>query len=211
MEVIDQVSKLSRFTHHLPSAVRTLDVSPWILKDGGALDVDSCISCWERTAHIERYIFAVRALKDMRVLDFGCGVGFGSEMLAASGNQVIAIDTSQEALTIAKNRRGFVDNLVFGDSSELCQDEFDACVAFEVIEHLDSAEDFILNVKARHLIASVPIIPTVETNPYHKKDFTLESFRALLESRFDVRSWWLQIMPFHNKPCIAIFHGEARF
>src|ERR1043166_389255 len=72
---------------------------PWILKEGGALDLDSCPDCWERNAHLERYAFAARVCRNMRVLDFGCGVGYGSEILACAGNLVTAVDTSELALS----------------------------------------------------------------------------------------------------------------
>ena len=62
-----------------------LETAPWMLSDGGALDVDTCPDCWERRAHIERYVWAGKVCTGMRVLDFGCGVGYGSEMLMEAG------------------------------------------------------------------------------------------------------------------------------
>ena len=56
--------------------------------------------CWERRAHIERYKFACMVCSGMRVLDFGCGVGYGSKMLAEAGNTVIGYDPSDRALAI---------------------------------------------------------------------------------------------------------------
>lgn len=186
-----------------------IDLTPWLIQDGGALNIDDCPDCWERRAHIERYQFACKALSGMRVLDFGCGVGYGSEMLFRAGNNVTAVDISQTVLSMARSLRVQDPGLRFTEPG-WDFDPFDACVAFEVIEHLDSPEEFVRTINARHLIASVPVLPTVGINPYHKTDFTVDSFRTLLETRFDVRSWWVQILPFHNDPCVMVVHGEVR-
>lgn len=29
-----------------------LNIAPWILSDGGSLDVDGCPDCWERRSHM---------------------------------------------------------------------------------------------------------------------------------------------------------------
>ncbi len=181
----------------------------WIIEDGGALDIDNCPDCWERRAHIERYEFACKALTGMRVLDFGCGTGYGSEMLLLASNKVVGVDTSKTALNIAKSLRVTDPNLIFTERGWESI-PFDACTAFEVIEHLDNPAEFISTVNTRHLIASVPVVPTVSINKYHKTDFTVDSFKNLLETRFKIVSWWIQVMPFHNQPSVAIFHGEVR-
>lgn len=194
---------------HLPPMI---DTRPWILADGGALDVDRCPDCWERRAHIERYKWACKVCTGMRVLDYGCGVGYGSEMLARAGNLVTGIDRDGRAVSIAMYRRSYdfdPDRLDFSRSGGLpLLRTFDACVAFEVLEHLDSPAEFIRTVPARHLVVSVPIRPTMEANPHHKHDFTIESFEALLEGRFNIVSKWRQLEPMRWEPCIGVWHAE---
>ena len=192
---------------NLPPVIET---APWMLSDGGALDVDRCPDCWERRAHIERYRWACMVCTGMRVLDFGCGVGYGSEMLARADNFVVGADTSKEALGLAMERRGEVPSLYFGVPriSEATK-TFDACVAFEVLEHLPDPGEFIRTVPARHLIVSVPIRPTVGENPHHKHDFTAESFEALLTTRFKIVSRWQQTEPLHWEPSIGVWHGSV--
>ncbi len=184
------------------------NLMPWILP-GGALDYVAAPECWERSAHIQRYEFACEVTPKMRVLDFGCGAGYGSAMLARQAAHVTAVDTDPFSLELARERHCNYRNLVFTEP-HWDFDPFDACVAFEVLEHIDDPAAFVANVKARHLIASVPVIPTCYFNPFHKHDFTVESFRALLETRFDIKWWWVQVMPFHPEPAVAVFHGERR-
>lgn len=181
-----------------------LETAPWMLSDGGALDVDRCPDCWERRAHIERYTWACRVCTGMRVLDFGCGVGYGSEMLAAAGNSVTAVDTSEFALALAEEFHPGPMYLPTIPSKY----PFDACVAFEVLEHLDDPQHFIDTVPARHLIVSVPVRPNV--NPHHKHEFSITPMWIMLSQRFRIRSHWIQVEPYHDSASIAVFHAEKR-
>lgn len=183
-----------------------IETAPWMLADGGALDVDNCPDCWERRAHIERYVWAAKVCHGMHILDFGCGVGYGAEILQLAGNTVIPVDSSRWARALFQTRR---KRLMRCYSSNPYLWEFDACVAFEVFEHLDDPGGFVRTVRARHLIASVPV-RREDANPHHKQQFTAESFRALIETRFRIKSWWLQFEPYHNEPSVIVAHGEAQ-
>jgi len=195
---------LRPFMDGLEACVIDDDISPFLI-NGGALDVDNCPICWELIAHRARYVFAARVFQSMRVLDFGCGIGYGSVFLqTAANNEVTSVDPSSEARTLALTRRN-VQVLPEIPAGAI----YDGCVAFEVIEHLPDPEHFVLTVPARHLVASVPVQPSVGHNPYHRSDFTIPQFRALIEKRFTVRHWWTQTRPFRAEAAYMIVHGEA--
>src|SRR5947209_10327949 len=62
----------------------------------GEVDVDLL------NEHIARYAFAARLAHGKRVLDAGCGAGYGSAELAHTAQSVIGMDISAEAVEFAR-------------------------------------------------------------------------------------------------------------
>ena len=90
--------------------------------------------------HWARYAFAEALVGSKRVLDAGCGVGYGAARLAEVAAEVVALDQARDPLTAGGKQyshprlrfvQGDCTRFPFADSS------LDAVVAFEVIEHLD--------------------------------------------------------------------------
>ena len=98
--------------------------------------------------HWARYRFASRSIHG-RILDVGCGTGYGARELALAGRvaEVVAVDRSETALSWAgrsypdpKVSLRLVDLLMERWECEL--GSFDGIVAFEILEHLVSEEAF---------------------------------------------------------------------
>src|SRR6266545_1842492 len=89
--------------------------------------------------HLARYVFAARLSRGKRVLDAGCGTGYGCGELAKHAVSVIGVDQSQDAVAFAREHYR-LPNLSFVKASCLAlpygNSAFDLVVAFEVIEHL---------------------------------------------------------------------------
>ena len=93
--------------------------------------------------HLKRYEFARPYCVGKRVLDAGCGVGYGSAFLGEAARSVVGVDVSAEAIEYARTRYGGRNvEFAVGDLQQLERGdaEFDAIVAFEVIEHLPHPE-----------------------------------------------------------------------
>ena len=149
--------------------------------------------------HFARYAFSARLARGKRVLDMGCGAGYGSAELAKQALKVTGLDISSDA--VAHAREHFASpNVEFVEGSAaaapLPDQSFDLIVAFEVIEHL--ADWRKLLEEARRLMApggqfvvSTPNKLYYQAtravsgpNPYHEHEFEFEEFRQALAEYF---------------------------
>ena len=145
--------------------------------------------------HAKRYEFALPLCAGKDVLDAGCGVGYGSAILAAAARRVVGIDRSDAAIAYAR-RRYSRPNVEFAvdDLLELGRPDgsFDVVCAFEAIEHLADPEAHLAHVR-RVLradgvyIASTPRVERTTTtpeNPHHRVEFSKDDLQGLLSRHF---------------------------
>ena len=157
--------------------------------------------------HMARYNFAARLTRGKRVLDAGCGAGYGSAELAQSAERVTGVDIAPEAVEFARAHYER-PNLTFEQASctELPFDDgsFDLVVAFEVIEHLEDWKGFLREVRrvlapAGQLIVSTPnkLYYTESrgaqgANPFHVHEFDFDEFTRELKEVFPHVSMFLE-------------------
>jgi SAM-dependent methyltransferase len=167
----------------------------------GQVDVDLL------NEHLARYAFAVRLARGKRVLDAGCGAGYGSAELARTAELVIGVDIAAEAIEFAQANYQ-QPNLRFEQAScsalPFAGASFDLVVAFEVIEHLEDWRGFLQEAcrvlaPAGQLIVSTPnkLYYTASrgvhgANPFHVHEFDFEEFHAELKSVFPYVSMFLE-------------------
>ncbi len=141
--------------------------------------------------HQARYRLALPHVRGKRVLDAGCGSGWGSELLLDAGAaMVVGVDVADEAVEESK-RRVPMAHFVRGDLHDLpfARDNFDVIVCFEVVEHTHDAErslDELVRVLSREgvLFVSSPN-PAVYPagNPFHIRELAPGELVAALSSR----------------------------
>lgn len=167
----------------------------------GQVDVDLL------NEHLARYAFALRLARGKRVLDAGCGAGYGSEELARAAESVIGVDVAAEAIEFARDHYQ-QPNLRFEQSSctalPFADASFELVVAFEVIEHLVDWRGFLREAyrvlaPAGQLIVSTPnkLYYTESrgihgANPFHVHEFDFEEFQGELRSVFPHVSMFLE-------------------
>jgi SAM-dependent methyltransferase len=149
--------------------------------------------------HMARYVFAARMAGGKRVLDAGCGAGYGSAELAHVATSVIGADGAADAIAFARENYR-LPNLHFEEAS--CEalphrdGSFDLVVAFEVIEHLERWSEFLLEVRRVLAPQGQFVVSTPNKsyytesrgqegrNPFHVHEFDFEEFRSELLSVF---------------------------
>lgn len=93
----------------------------------------------------------IEPLKDLKILDVGCGGGLVSESFARMGSNVLGVDASQELIqvsTIHASKQDFVNRITYKNSSvedisKEYESSFDVISAMEVIEHVENVNLFL--------------------------------------------------------------------
>ena len=89
--------------------------------------------------HRSRYLFAARLCRRKRVLDVGCGTGYGTAEIARVAASVIGLDVAADGLDYARAHfRSPNMSWVGAQAGALPFPEkgFDSVIAFEIVEHL---------------------------------------------------------------------------
>ena len=150
--------------------------------------------------HHVRYRHAMQLVADRSVLDAGCGVGWGSALLAgASAASVIGLDLDAGALEDARGRtdavsfvQGTLMELPFADAC------FEVIVCFEAIEHV--LDPLVALDELRRVLAPNGVL-TISSpnpgvyppgNPFHVHEFPPDELRHELLYRFRCVSGWHQ-------------------
>jgi SAM-dependent methyltransferase len=157
--------------------------------------------------HVARYAFAARLAKGRRVLDAGCGSGYGAAKLAQEAREILAIDVSQEAVDEARQQYPAA-NLRFecADCLDIpaADGSFDLVVAFEIIEHLSDWRRFLQQVRRilapdGQFVVSTPnrlyyaeARAGLGPNPFHVHEFEYQEFRGELEAVFPHVTMYLE-------------------
>lgn len=151
--------------------------------------------------HMRSYAHAMTIVRGKRVLDFGCGTGYGANMLAGQAEDVSAIDISEEAISDAAKsysasnlhflRTEPIENggLPFPDSS------FDDVISFQVIEHVDDVDSYLKEIRrvlkpSGRLLLTTPnsslrLLPGQKPwNRFHIREYTYSTIKHTLQKEF---------------------------
>lgn len=162
--------------------------------------------------HLARYLFASKFVQNKKVLELGCGKGYGSFYLAHFANQVVGCDLNQSSLDFAEenykrpNLRFASHDVNLPDSQGLLGAPFDVIVTHEVLEHLppELTETFLTSIKKLLkpdglLLLSTPNHDVVMKSgmpvpEFHINNLTARELRALLRSHFKQTRMYGQVI-----------------
>ncbi|MGE5568758.1 MAG: methyltransferase domain-containing protein [Rhodospirillales bacterium] len=157
--------------------------------------------------HAARYAFAARHVAGRRVLDAGCGSGYGTAELAKAATHALGLDISADAVRYAREHFA-APNLEFLQASctsiPLRAGSVEIAVAFEVIEHLEDWRSLLDELRRVLAPGGLLFISTPNKayyaearrltgpNPYHVHEFEFEQFSAELRRLFPHVEFFLQ-------------------
>ena len=149
--------------------------------------------------HEVSYRFAQARVAGAKVLDLGCGSGYGSKMLAEVAGHVTGADVSANA--VAHARREFSrPNLEFAElpaagGLPFEDQSFDAVVCFQVIEHVPDDRHFVREIARVLRPGGVAILATPDRstrlfswqkpwNRWHLREYSAARLENVLRSAF---------------------------
>ena len=147
--------------------------------------------------HVARYAFAARFAQGRRVLDLGCGTGYGTADLARVASSAVGVDLAPDAIGYALNHFPGVRFLECSASAvPFPPASFDLVTGFEVIEHL---RDWRALLTEAHRVLDPSGVLIVSTpnkgyyaearanagpNPFHEHEFEFREFQTALREFF---------------------------
>jgi SAM-dependent methyltransferase len=144
--------------------------------------------------HLARYAWAAQAAKGRVSLDAGCGVGYGTAMIAHAGAlQAFGVDVNADAIGDAQAYYGDVASFAVADLLALPfgKGSFTLVTCFEAIEHVADPERAMYELSRvladdGLLLLSSPnrgVYP--EGNPFHVHEYTAAELEESVRARFE--------------------------
>ncbi len=151
--------------------------------------------------HRATYIFSMGYLHSKDVLDYGCGTGYGTAMVANCCKSIVGVDISAEAITYAlKTYAGAnISFQLIGDvtanPTPFHSGSFDVVISFQVIEHIEDARKYLLEIERVLKDAGILIVATPNRdtrlfprqkpwNVFHVREYNAGTLVSLLSEFF---------------------------
>lgn len=127
--------------------------------------------------HVQRYAWATKWAAGKRIVDLGCGCGYGTHILSMVAKFAMGVDVSAEAIVYAKGHfERPTCQFYQADIEAMVTTPHDVYIAFEVLEHLASPAALVKRLHGT-LLWSLPID---RTSAFHKHDYDRAGAEALM-------------------------------
>ena len=148
--------------------------------------------------HRKAYEEVARLVAGKTVLDVGCNVGYGLQVLASSAASIAGIDVSPKAVESAKRRLGSTADIRAYDGVR-CSFEsgsFDVVTSFQVLEHVSDTPAYFSEIIRLVRPGGIVVFTTPNArlrldpgmkpwNQFHVREYTPAELKELLSARFD--------------------------
>jgi SAM-dependent methyltransferase len=148
--------------------------------------------------HVARYSWAMDRCAGRRVVELGCGSGYGTNLLSWVAAEVVGIDLDAEAVRRARAEYPGARFEAGDITDEASVPAGDVGVCFEVLEHVSEPERVLRTALRRfpRLLLSFPnpLLNGSHLNPHHRNDWPLRTLRREL-----ARAGARQVSTYHQR------------
>lgn len=154
------------------------------------LEINYSLGAMDVLVSLARYSFVTRTVnnRELKVLDFGCGSGYGTKSLKEHFKNVTSFDVYPDGYMPEG-----VD--VCQDISQIKKNKYDVITCFEVIEHMDEEAQRELMNDLQGLLTDTGILfistvrkisppPTENRKKEHIKELTFDELLAYCNAKF---------------------------
>jgi len=139
--------------------------------------------------HEAAYRFARERSVEARVLDMGCGSGYGTASLAGVARSIVGVDRIRPDTTARAGAAHYVRADLNG--IPLAPGCFDLVVSFQVIEHLVDPSEYLDAIRGAlcptgtALISTPNLLVSDRENPYHVHEYASGELEQCLRGHFE--------------------------
>jgi SAM-dependent methyltransferase len=138
--------------------------------------------------HEAAYAFARPHATRGRILDLGCGSGYGTRALVGSADMVVGLDRVRPDVASRSDGTNFLRAELPG--LPLSPRAFDLIVSFQVIEHFEDPTDYVdalsdpLREDGLAIVTTPNLLMSDGVNPYHVHEYLADELAECLGHRF---------------------------
>jgi SAM-dependent methyltransferase len=155
---------------------------------GERLDASHELFGADLARHRAAYRFALRHARVRRILDLGCGTGYGTAELAPAAELVVGVDRTP----LEAGARDGGPRYVRADVARpaLAEAAFDLVVSFQVIEHLEDPSAYLaaiarlLHPDGIALLTTPNRLTSDGENPFHVHEYLADELQQCLHDHF---------------------------
>ncbi|HOP46426.1 MAG TPA: class I SAM-dependent methyltransferase [Desulfobacteraceae bacterium] len=148
--------------------------------------------------HLKSYETASEICMGKDVLDWGCNVGYGMEILAKNAASVSGLDLSERAVIAARKRLGDKATQIHcydGIRCAFANQSFDVVTSFQVLEHISDYDTYFNEIRRVLKPGGLAVFATPNAllrlepgmkpwNEFHIHEFAPSELREFLMTRF---------------------------